>query len=63
MSGLYVRLQITISLYITPIHYMAHQMNMKYKIVIIFDNVGNVEGLICELHDYIVSSPKIFREF
>ena len=51
-TSLCARLQTSIAPYMLGIHYMAHWMNLAYKIVSTFPTVSKVEDLIHELHLY-----------
>jgi hypothetical protein len=45
-NGLCVRLQLSSSPYMLSIHYMAHRMNLAFKIVRKFPSVSKVEDLV-----------------
>lgn len=62
-TSLCIRLQTSIAPYMVGIHYMAHRMNLAYRIVSNFPTMSKVEDLVHELHSYFYQSPKHFAEF
>jgi hypothetical protein len=59
-NGLCVRLQLPSSPYMLSIHYMAHRMNLAFKIVSKFPLVSKFEYLVQEAYAYFCCSPKRF---
>jgi hypothetical protein len=57
-NDLYVRLQLSTSLYMLSIHCMVHRMNLAFKIVSKFPSVLKVEDLVREDNAYCCHSPK-----
>ena len=45
------------------IHYIAHRMNLAFKIVSKFPLVSKVEDIVREAYAYFSHSPKRFSEF
>ena len=59
-NGLCVKIQLLASPFMINIHYMAHRMNIAFKIVNKFPLVSKVEELVRETHAYFCRSPKRF---
>ena len=62
-NDLCVIFQLSSSPYILGIYFMAHRMNLAFKIVSKFPLVSRVEDLVHEVHTYFFRSPKRFLEF
>ena len=62
-NDLCTKMQTSCSPYVVGIHYMAHRMNLAFRVVKKFPSVNKVEDLVRELYAYFCQSPKHFREF
>lgn len=62
-NGLYIHLQTSVASYMIPIHYMAHRLNLAYKIVSTHTCVAKVEELIDEVYAYFSKISKKNEEF
>ena len=61
-NGICVKLQLLASFFMISIHFMAHRINLAFKIVSKFPLVSKVKELVRENHEYFFHSTKRFTE-